>query len=486
MPRIIIVTGITLVLILGGLAVFVAGQIELRPDHVATPAESFDKLLPPESLREDLHFMVRTFEANHPDFADVVDEPLWSARLGEVERAFDRPMTRVEAYRVIAPLAALIHDGHTSPRRPTEEWRAYRESGRGLFPLRVQLGSPRPEVDAGETASGVEEGDILIEVNGVPAESLAAFALATESGESEAIRRAYAEKGFFASMWSFGLRPPFTMRLERDGVSRTAVSDGLPYAELRKGPASSTEPHAYRELPGGVGYLAFNDMSSPEPEFRRFLKETFSGIRDAGSANLIIDLRENGGGDSRLGDLLQEYLSDERLPAVERMDVRVTAEIKAYYRTLLPEGFRWIPLHRFVPILGRIEAADPGTTFEFHPEPADPVARRTPNPLRFGGNLYVLIGPRTYSSAAIFAAPLKHYGRARFVGARAGEPLVFYGENYVFDLPRSRLQAQVSHKAFRLAGAAAGRRWLDPDVDTGDDGRSALEAALSEIARGIQ
>jgi hypothetical protein len=114
------------------------------------------------------------------------------------------------------------------------------------------------------------------------------------------------------------------------------------------------------------------------------------------------------------------------------------------------------------------------------------VARRKPNPLRFGGNLYVLIGPRTYSSAAIFAAPLKHYGRARFVGARAGEPLVFYGENYVFDLPRSRLQAQVSHKAFRLAGAAAGRRWLDPDVDTGDDGRSALEAALSEIARGIQ
>ena len=96
--------------------------------------------------------------------------------------------------------------------------------------------------------------------------------------------------------------------------------------------------------------------------------------------------------------------------------------------------------------------------------------------------LYILIGPRTYSSAVIFAAPLKHFSRATFVGRETGEPLIFFGENYYFDLQATKLQAQVSHKTFALVGADGARRGVLPDIETarGDD---ALAAALNHIAR---
>ena len=74
--------------------------------------------------------------------------------------------------------------------------------------------------------------------------------------------------------------------------------------------------------------------------------------------------------------------------------------------------------------------------------------------MQYHGTLSILIGPRTYSSAVIFAAPFKHYHLATMIGEETGEPLVFYGDDYDFDLPATHLQAQVSHKRFTLLGGA--------------------------------
>jgi C-terminal processing protease CtpA/Prc len=45
-------------------------------------------------------------------------------------------------------------------------------------------------------------------------------------------------------------------------------------------------------------------------QFDSFLKETFTGIKAHEPAGLIVDLRNNGGGDSRLGNQLLSYLTD--------------------------------------------------------------------------------------------------------------------------------------------------------------------------------
>jgi hypothetical protein len=54
---------------------------------------------------------------------------------------------------------------------------------------------------------------------------------------------------------------------------------------------------------------------------------------------------------------------------------------------------------------------------------------------RHHGDLYLLIGPYTYSSAVIAAAPYKYWRRATVIGQRIEEGLTFYGDWYAFDLP---------------------------------------------------
>ena len=76
--------------------------------------------------------------------------------------------------------------------------------------------------------------------------------------------------------------------------------------------------------------------------------------------------------------------------------------------------------------------------------------------------VYVLIGPRTFSSAQMAAVEFRHDLHATLVGEATGEKLNGYGEVRMLKLPNSGLSVQYSTKYFRLGkedGAA-----LEPDV----------------------
>lgn len=58
---------------------------------------------------------------------------------------------------------------------------------------------------------------------------------------------------------------------------------------------------------------------------------------------------------------------------------------------------------------------------------------------------------------------------------------MIFGENHVFDLPNSRLQAVVSHKRFDLVGEGDHRTGLQPDIAVAAAG--ALDVAIAHAVR---
>lgn len=465
-----------LIAVVAGSAFYLADKIYLRDGHVAVSAEFQDTPLTPEAIREDLDILLDTLARNHPDF-----EAINGARYAEAVRALaatiDAPLTRLEVYRLVAPLNAHLLDGHTGLEPPDEERNRYEASGGRYidFTARLEEGRVRIARVLADSAQ-YEVGQRIMAINGVRAEELAAHAMATRSGENEALRQSYAEARFYRDIMHMGIASPFVVDVEEsDEAVRSIQSPGLTRGELIRRRAGQAG-YAFSVLDGRTGLITFSAMPSELGQFRVFLRDAFAEIRQRGLSRLIIDLRENGGGDSRAGDALMRYLSPDALPSVARVDVKVTEDIRAYYRTLLPEGFRWIPLHAFVPMLQQIESTPAGQSFSLSPPPTEPRPQRQPVDA-FDGELTVLIGPRTYSSAVIFAAPLQHYGRATFIGEETGEPMIFFGENYYFDLPNSRLQAVVSHKRFTLVGARDANSGIIPDIEA--DADDALRVAQS-------
>lgn len=471
-----------LVLLLGAGA-YLSGNIYLRDGHVAVPDAALDDVIPAAMVREDLTTLIAIFEETHVDFG-AINGPGYAAAVRALKDGIDTPMTRADLYQALAPLNALLTDGHTGLRRPTEELDLYEREGGLYLPLLVQIRGDDIRVSRPfGPDSPLLPGDSLIAINGRPAGELARRALSHQSGENIALRQTYAERSFYRTLVLLGVTSPFTVEYERGGEPARVGLEGVTrpaYVARRENRGDGA--NAFEILDGDVAVLTFSDMPSSLGEFRRFLENGFAALAANDVHSLIIDIRSNGGGDSRAGDMLLRYIADRDYPGLERVDVRVTDRIKTYYESLLPPLFRWFPLNRFVPVLRRIAEAPAGSVFSIHPDGAAPAEWASRPAHAFEGEIYVLTGPATYSSAAIFAAPLRHFDQAVFIGEETGEPMVFFGENYVFDLPHSRLQAAVSHKRFDLVGNGDHRTGIQPHIPV-EAGR-ALEAALTVIRDG--
>jgi hypothetical protein len=87
--------------------------------------------------------------------------------------------------------------------------------------------------------------------------------------------------------------------------------------------------------------------------------------------------------------------------------------------------------------------------------------------------VFVLIGPRTFSSAQMAAVEFRHDLHAMLVGEATGEMLNGYGEVKELTLPHSGLKMQYSTKYFRLGKNDASA--LEPDVRA----TTSLEDALA-------
>ncbi len=80
------------------------------------------------------------------------------------------------------------------------------------------------------------------------------------------------------------------------------------------------------------------------------------------------------------------------------------------------------------------------------------------------GKLFVLIGRRTFSAAAMLAAQFQLQTKALFVGEATGQGTVFYGGPSLLELPNSRMVFAVSTRQTVAGLPFDGRKTITPDI----------------------
>ncbi len=150
----------------------------------------------------------------------------------------------------------------------------------------------------------------------------------------------------------------------------------------------------YRNLEGGLAYVALNSFS--DGEIVQAFKEKFKELSRA--KGLIIDVRKNGGGSSSNGDAIIRCLIEKAIPHTLWKTPQHIAAFKAWGR--------------------------PKKWFEGESRMIEP--RQGENYL---GPIVILIGTETFSAAEDFVVPLHAAGRATIVGQKSGgstgQPLQF-------------------------------------------------------------
>jgi hypothetical protein len=462
----------------------VQDKIYLRFDHAHIAPADFAALYTPAQLRQDFLYATAMIEHVHPDFATMSGKD-YAQKKAAILAQLDHPMTRLDFDKVVEQINPEYHDGHTNIWVPIDEWDVYIAQN-PVVPLNVRIDADRTTILSGLGKLQIPAGSQLLSVNGQDGTALGQAMAGRVSGETEPYRRAYAGTEFALFSWIMGVRPPFQIVYRAPGAAQATsiTADGIKFDDWTTATGGGGEDPYHLAIQDGVALLAMKDFDSTlYDQVEAFLKDSFQKIRDSKVKAVVLDFRQCKGGDTGLTDELQTYLSNDDLPALESVTVKATPEVKAMYRTLMPPGFRWIPINSLVPILKGIQDAPDDGFYTFHPEGLAPTKRKSPNALAFTGDLYVLVDANTYSTCLIAAAPYKYWKRAEFIGEPPGEGLTFFGDDYKFDMPNTKLQTTVSHKMFKLYGSQGFDVQLQPDILVAASGPDAYAIALQEIAR---
>jgi len=402
-----------------------------------------------EKLWADIDTLSRTINDIHPDMFANISKKEFEAQLEKIKASIDTSLTPLEFYNLTTPLIVLLRDGHTVLQLPKS---IFNDSTQKLFPLILKITNDTTitvEYNLSPQNELPPAGALVKSINGVSAKELIKTGLTYSDGELLFFRYRKLAWIFTPLMLFYYKFESFKINYTYKDKSDLTTLDGTSYKKMHKGNIQEEKGASYsfkilKDSIGYINFLSFNNLSV----FKVFSDSVFNILQEKRIKNLIIDIRYNGGGSSKLGDELFQYISPVPFQQWGQTTVKYSKERHDFYKYHLREYF--LP-DISDSALNVLIGDKPFGTLET--KPADSLISLRYNKLRFTGNIYLLTSNFTFSSAASFAWTFKYFKMGIVVGEETGEPVVNFGDIIYQFLPNTGLQYSVSHKKFYQYGA---------------------------------
>lgn len=436
------------------------------------PAEDIGKCYSKAELTEDLDYMLQLMEEVHPNLYFSFPKDAATSLINAIKETLSDGQNRIEFYFQLAAFVARFRDGHTNVHPPGEEFAQYKKGGGLRFPLDADCPEDKIRIVKSHLDQFTPSDSLWItSINGHSTQDILDTFLGILSPESEVLKREWISHNFAYFLFLLlGPTETFHLILEEEDGEKDITLPGVSWESYDK----KREPHAKTDAPPyeyeihrDEGYAVFDFRSFIDPDrFKSFIKDMFTEINAASLKNLIIDLRKNGGGYSMLIDTLVSYFTDMPFRQFSREDIKVSLPVRRYYSVLIPLLVRF-PLN-LLPARLLFRKLWKKPVGDMIPREFKAKRLKSGKPF-FRGNVYVLTGPRTYSSASALATTIKDHNLGMIIGVPTGGYASSYGDCYPFTLPHTRLKCTVSHKFFVRPNGSESLEPLQPDYPVAMD-----------------
>lgn len=419
------------------LLTFILGLQAFSPQ---SPAQT----LKPDQLKEDLGIFRDALERFHPEMYRYTDEAGFQVIFTDIERQLDRPMDQLEFYQTMRPALAALKDGHIKWIIQGED-QHYGAFASGLFPLQLHFEAENVKVLAhfgGENVPVLAE---VVSINGRPIASIKDAIwkrLSFGDGDSDGGKRFQLNRYFSAlHAFEYGLNDSYEVELLHDGKLQTWKGNGVEKDQIEANFKTEDTPFSFRMTNGWTGIMKINRFISykHEPDFKRFLRNSFKSLEEENICNLILDLRGNEGGFEKLGIELYRYLAQDQFEYYDYVTTRRNQ--KTDYPSHTSKIFRM--LNSF--------SKEKDGVFRFTKAPGLKTYKSHKN--RFDGNLIVLLDGQSFSVTTELSARVQADGRAHFVGEETagGAEVNSSGFFTIVTLPHSKIDLGIPRLGFHMA-----------------------------------
>lgn len=393
------------------------------------PSDEIVKKYSIEQLQEDFNILRNCLEQHSPALDAYTEKSQLNENFDAIYQGIDQEMTGIEFYRHIAPMLLLIRNGHTEIEIPASYKQATQTSLPRLpFVFYYDQGKLYIRKNGSEDESILPK-TIVKSINGESAiDLLQTFSnTVTRDGYNESLPLLTA-----SSLFSYyyarikGCPEQYELDLlSPNGEERKVIVIGLALPALsakllkRYGPspksfwADQSQPAISLSIEEQIATLTIKTFDKKTAKkrgqpFKRFLNECFAKINAAGAQHLILDLRNNGGGDPMPTVELFSHLHDQPFTFYK--------EVSATTKKFKNEHYDY-PMWT-LNLVAKILLKKQGNRYVV--KRMDGTKEAKPAKEIFRGQLYVLTDPNSFSATGEMSAIIKEHTDALFIGEELG------------------------------------------------------------------
>ena len=384
-----------------------------------------------DKLKADLSYLKTKLENNHPSLYLYTSKTAIDKAFDSLENTIVNPLTELEFYRHITIISSIIKDGHTII-LPSEATTNFQNNSGNFLPYHFVILDNHLFLDMIYTSdNSINTGSEIIAINNIAASEV--IKQLSERQVRDGNNLTYPTwilSNYFRQYYSFNFGHPtnFTISYKANGQTNTTTIKALPKDSVYFYRQKNYPNKVFSNLPNEglklkiesekkYAILTIKDFHNDvlkrdfKQNFEKVIASFFQQISDSKTENLILDLRNNQGGDIENGVYLLSYLLNKPFSVVQEYFCVGNNELQQCN----------------------------GPSLGIH----------NPKSNAFNGKLYVLINGGSFSNSGIVASCLQANNRATFIGQETGgNPNVIAGFIKDIKLPNTKIQVQIPTKQF--------------------------------------
>jgi hypothetical protein len=423
--------------------------------YVIQPSEINEKISV-DKLYQDIDEFIQIIEEVHVNpYMKISKEEFYDAA-DKLKNSIDDSLTRQQFYQVLTPLVDMLNDSHTGVKFPKTIWKHYQYEANGLFfPMEIATTmDKRIFIKRDFSENKIPDNTEILSINSIKSEDIINTFLKYDPSPIEISSIKRLEKKFPDYMWwVLDFRGPYIVETN----AGTFTVQGQIWNEYYRNKKAfeqkqktTKEKISLVEIDNQTCMLKITSFSGSTSDFKPKIEEQFRLIQEKRYKNLIIDVRDNGGGNDDNGKAVIDYITDKpySIGLASKFMMKRSKRYEKYQKCKAPWIFRWMINLRTVSwfnkeyrlLFKNLRKIPYGENLDVKL----PLQEPTENTHRFKGKVYALSSQYSYSATTAFLGAFKDYKLGEIIGTETGDCPTGFGNNLYFQLQNSKLRCHSS------------------------------------------